>query len=684
MTLRLPLLLSLSAATVLSPTRVAAQDSPAKDGEFSVQRFEPAPGTKNYLSIEGARMEGNWGWSAGLWFNYAREPFVLVSCASLTDCDDESASGRTDVAVVRDLFTWDLVGAVNPIPIVQIGLRVPLSYANGDGIDTTDGGPADTPVRSFGVGDPTLEGKVRIWGATNDLIVLAGAADISAPLGHATAEDAYIGNSSPITGGIRAILDGMYGPFGFGVNLRGVFREDATLGSATVGPEFRYGAGASYRLSPVFRVLAEGYGGTRFSGDKGTNSLEIDGAVQIQPLSSGLIVTVGGGAGVIAGAGVPVARGIASILYSQEVGDQDGDGIGDGSDSCPTVAEDRDGFEDDDGCPEDDNDRDGVPDVSDKCPQKAETINGYLDGDGCPDEVSDRDKDSIPDKDDICPDDAGKVRSKKFYGCPDNDSDGVADKGPAGSEAEWDKCPAAAEDTDGFQDTDGCPDPDNDGDGIPDDADECIDVPEVKNGFKDEDGCPDEAPDGDKDGIADALDKCPTRPENYNGIEDEDGCPDQGPNLVTVTGDELKILERVEFATGSEKIEGPKSFKVLDAVAGALKGHPEIFLVEVAGHTDNAGAADLNRTLSQKRAESVVAYLGTKGIVPQRLTAKGYGPDKPIADNNNTVGKQKNRRVEFNILKSTKKDVAPAPGAPATPAPAGVAPAAPPAPAPKP
>jgi len=69
---------------------------------------------------------------------------------------------------------------------------------------------------------------------------------------------------------------------------------------------------------------------------------------------------------------------------------------------------------------------------------------------------------------------------------PDSDGDGVVDT--------EDKCPKEPEDTDGFEDTDGCPDPDNDADGVPDNRDECIDEPETKNEFQDEDGCPDEAP----------------------------------------------------------------------------------------------------------------------------------------------------------------------------------------------
>ncbi len=126
-------------------------------------------------------------------------------------------------------------------------------------------------------------------------------------------------------------------------------------------------------------------------------------------------------------------------------GDQDGDGILDNDDQCPRVPEDKDGFEDQDGCPEDDNDKDGIADKIDACPIDPEDRDNFEDDDGCPD--------------------------------GDNDKDGIADK--------IDACPNDAEDKDGFEDDDGCPDPDNDKDGIPDRDDKCPNEPGVPP-----DGCP--------------------------------------------------------------------------------------------------------------------------------------------------------------------------------------------------
>ncbi len=679
-------LLPMALLGILLSANASAQDV-TQTGEFSVQRFEPAPGSKNFLSVETARMEGQMGWTAGLMFNYSHRPFVVVSCESQTNCNDKNAINKQDTGVINNLYWGDLMASLSPINRLQIGLRVPLAYADGDGIDFKTGGPDPNRLAMFGVGDINVEGKFRLLGEADDPYVLAIGGDISAPVGGYAFKGAHIGNASPVTGAVRLIFDGQWqDKLTFGLNLRGVFREDSSFGSSasrtTVGPiDFRYGAGVGYKVTPIIRVLAEGYGSTQFQSLNGTNALEIDGAVQIAPLDSGITITAGGGAGVIQGIGVPLARALVGVMYAHEIGDKDGDGIDDRKDQCPTVKEDFDKYEDDDGCPEDDNDGDKIPDALDKCPLQPENLNGIDDKDGCPDETPDKDKDGIADAEDKCPEEIGGDSKKVLrnpgptYGCLDTDQDGVPDN--------VDQCKEQAEDTDGFKDTDGCPDPDNDDDGVLDDNDECIDQPEVKNGYKDEDGCPDTVPDKDGDGIPDTVDKCPNVPENVNGIEDDDGCPDKGAELVKISVDDIKILQRVEFATGKDTIQGAPSFAVLDAVGSALKLHPEIFLVEIGGHTDSIGVAADNKTLSQKRADAVMKYLTGKGVVATRLQAKGYGADKPIADNKTKAGQQKNRRVEFVILKSTKKAGVGSVAQPDAPAPAP-APAPTPAPAPAP
>jgi len=302
-----------------------------------------------------------------------------------------------------------------------------------------------------------------------------------------------------------------------------------------------------------------------------------------------------------------LAVGIAVSLGGQLApDDQDGDGIVDDKDKCPTDPEDKDGFEDDDGCPDTDNDGDGILDADDECPDLA----GVAARNGCPE--------------------------------TDNDGDGIQN--------DVDQCPDDAEDMDEFEDEDGCPDPDNDGDGVLDEDDKCPTEKEDKDGFEDEDGCPD--PDNDADGVLDENDKCPNEPETMNGVDDEDGCPD----LVRVVGDQIKILQKVYFATNKDTIL-EKSFPVLDEVAAVIVLKKEI-KVRVEGHTDDRGADKKNMNLSQRRAESVKKYLVEKGVAEDRLTAEGKGETMPIADNKTEAGRAENRRVEFHILGGAAKPAA--------------------------
>jgi outer membrane protein OmpA-like peptidoglycan-associated protein len=110
-----------------------------------------------------------------------------------------------------------------------------------------------------------------------------------------------------------------------------------------------------------------------------------------------------------------------------------------------------------------------------------------------------------------------------------------------------------------------------------------------------------------------------------------------------------RLMERnvINFETGSADID-PSSRRVLDALASvALRC--DRFSIEVAGFTDSQGARDMNMELSQRRADAVLRYLTSQGVSGDRLTAHGYGPDRPRADNATTQGQAANRRIEFNV-----------------------------------
>ena len=106
-------------------------------------------------------------------------------------------------------------------------------------------------------------------------------------------------------------------------------------------------------------------------------------------------------------------------------------------------------------------------------------------------------------------------------------------------------------------------------------------------------------------------------------------------------------LDGVNFATGSDRLIG-NSKSLLDNVAKVLSEKEDV-KVEVAGYTDSTGNAALNKSLSQKRAAKVKAYLASKGIPADRMTAVGHGQESPIADNTTSAGRKANRRVELHV-----------------------------------
>jgi len=100
----------------------------------------------------------------------------------------------------------------------------------------------------------------------------------------------------------------------------------------------------------------------------------------------------------------------------------------------------------------------------------------------------------------------------------------------------------------------------------------------------------------------------------------------------------------INFDTGKSNIK-PESMGIIEQIAAVLKAHPEL-KVSIEGHTDNVGTPQSNKTLSQQRARSVVNAVAQKGIAADRMTAVGWGQEKPVADNRSEEGQAKNRRVE--------------------------------------
>ncbi len=194
---------------------------------------------------------------------------------------------------------------------------------------------------------------------------------------------------------------------------------------------------------------------------------------------------------------------------------------------------------------------------------------------------------------------------------------------------------------------------DQDGDGIPDAYDMCPTAPEDRDGFQDQDGCPD--PDNDKDGIPDVRDKCPNDPENFNGFQDQDGCPDRKRKPVVVVHACPPIRGGITFGRRSARIP-KRSIAVLKQVVRILGKYKSVKLVEVQGYADDYRSAKADLRLSLRRAKAICRNLIKRGISAKRLVAKGYGRPHKRGKKRTKAARARNhnRRVLFKILKKTK------------------------------
>ena len=203
--------------------------------------------------------------------------------------------------------------------------------------------------------------------------------------------------------------------------------------------------------------------------------------------------------------------------------------------------------------------------------------------------------------------------------------------------------------------------PDADGDGVPDDSDQCPNTPPGRTVGSD--GC---QLDSDGDGVVDFDDKCPNTPAGVavdargcpvdtdgDGVPDyKDECPDTKAGAkVDARGCYIELEETVtidlsvEFALDSAEIND-LSFQELLKIINFLREYPTSSAV-IEGHTDSSGAASYNQSLSERRAEAVKEVLSKSGIDAGRLSAVGFGEERPVASNDTAEGRQRNRRVSI-------------------------------------
>ena len=553
----------------LAPSPAAAQ----LEATLNAQRFLPAPSYHSFMTTDTARLLPAMGLGVDLTFDYAWRPLQVRTSDSL----------ERQYGMIDGLVGGHLRAGFAPAEWVEIDVLFPFMQVTqvGTGLAGVGGNRAH-----YSIGDVELAGRFRLL-AEEQAVGIAVIPFVSFPTG----SKKLYATRGTFSFGARAAVSRHWKVFHFGAHIgyRMVPGAAVLNGSVAVDDELMYGIGVG--VSPVPDLLdvnlelmgAGTVGPERFKLPPqdlagGVHSpLELHANVRLKT-PVGLDVVVGGGPGLTLGAGTPGFRLYLGVSWAPPLSggdDPDGDRITGEADLCPDVKEDRDLFEDHDGCPELDNDGDGINDLDEldrRCINKPEDMDGFEDEDGCPD--------------------------------LDNDQDGNPDTS--------DKCPNEAEDVDGFEDTDGCPDTDNDGDGISDEAD-----------------------------------YCPDRPEDMNGVKDDDGCPDEVKAVVKA--EKILILDKILFVTGSDSII-MDSYPVLDAVTQTFKEHTTIKKVRIEGHTDGRADDDFNMELSLKRAKAVMKYLVDHGVAAGRLEAVGYGETKPLAPDDTEENMQKNRRVEFSIL----------------------------------
>ncbi|MBF0161321.1 MAG: OmpA family protein [Magnetococcales bacterium] len=165
------------------------------------------------------------------------------------------------------------------------------------------------------------------------------------------------------------------------------------------------------------------------------------------------------------------------------------------------------------------------------------------------------------------------------------------------------------------------------------------------------------APPPAKEAAAPAAPRAPGDADGDGVLDPDDKCPDT-PKGAPVNKQGCWIVKNLNFRTNSAKIE-PKDEGTVKEAAGILQKNPGL-RVEIQGHTDSVGSNAYNKVLSNKRAHSVMASLVKQGVEKKRLTARGYGEEKPVSSNATAEGRAENRRVELHVLPEKAKVAAPA------------------------
>jgi outer membrane protein OmpA-like peptidoglycan-associated protein len=423
---------ALPAAAAAASIALALAPAAASADDLALSVFDPAPATaSNGFQLQSPDVGASGDWALSAVLSHATDPLIL----------DGSANGEliNDYAVISRSTGMSLGAAFAFLGRFEAGARMPLYMQDGQPAGDPQMQFTSTPAQGTARGDLTLHAKARLLHKR-----LEGDGAISAGLGAqltlpTATRDRFTGVEDPSG---RVQLLGALTPGAFErrvtvtMNVGGLLRARSSYANLEQKSGVAWGLGLDVRTLDALWLAAEVYGDTVPGGrtDAMTQSrvlspIEWLGGLRWRPERR---VTVGlaAGRGLTSAVGTPAFRGVLSLTLTPGApelgpirvpkpdGDADGDGVRDSVDRCPSEPEDKDLYDDTDGCPDPDNDGDGVADAADRCPIDAEDRDGFMDDDGCPDK--------------------------------DTDGDGIADA--------QDRCPTQAETINGNQDDDGCPD----------------------------------------------------------------------------------------------------------------------------------------------------------------------------------------------------------------------------------
>jgi outer membrane protein OmpA-like peptidoglycan-associated protein len=595
-------------AVLLASAPASAQTSV---GGIALNQFEPAPAGDPFFGVPSPSIGGHLEPRAALVFDYSDKPLRLVLGSTETAVVASQAYLRFDASL--SLFDRILVNVHVPFAVAQSGEDPMLTGVNFNPPSGAEFGDLRLGVRGRLLGDDASPFQISLGGY------------FFAPTGPS---ESYVGEGA-VRGAPHVIFGGKVGT---GTAFVWTASAGVMLRASENPHTFTFGGGAGVLLLDEALTLgAEAYGGlalgqaTLLEGtglnvtEATRTNFEVLGSARVRFLR-GLTIGAAAGPGVAAGLGTPTFRFAALLGWmppssesseaqstKKEAGDRDNDGFRDDVDACPDEKGDLQGDPSKDGCPPPDRDFDSVLDVEDACPNEPGARSSDATKHGCP---QDGDGDGISDTKDACP---------KVKGSPSEDAR-----------------------------LNGCPQ-DGDGDGILDDTDACATQKGARSPDPAKNGCP---LDTDGDQVADVDDACP----RLRGVRSSDpkrnGCP--GVAEPTAVASNLGIDTRIEFhlyGKGRTQTVEPVTDDQLRAIRDSIVKDPTIELVEVRGHTDDSGDPQFNAQLALERAEAVRGWLIAVGTPANKLVAKGYGDQAPVGDNRIFDGRQKNRRVEFKVIK---------------------------------